>query len=160
MTRMMKSLFAVLALSTALTFPAVAMAKPVTLQAKLRDYGGNNAYLALYVTDKTGNYVGSLWLAGSRTRYFEHLAGWYRATGGDTSQINGITGASIGSGRTLEVTLDLKDALFDAGYTLHVDAAAENMRESPNDVVVPLTAAGTGQAVKGRRYISSFTYTM
>jgi hypothetical protein len=156
----MKSLLAVLALSTALSFPAVAMAKPVTLSAQLKNYGGNNAYLALYVTDQNDNYAGSLWLAGSRTRYFEHLAGWYRATGGDTSQVNGITGASIGSGRTLEVTLDLKDALFDQGYKLHIDAAAENMRESPNDVVVPLTSAGAGKAVKGRRYISSFSYAM
>ena len=34
MTRMMKSLFAALALSTALTFPAVAMAKPVSLPSR------------------------------------------------------------------------------------------------------------------------------
>jgi len=157
---MMKTFLAALALGTALSFPGVAMAKPVTFSATLKDYGGNNAYLALYVTDKNNNYVGSLWLAGSRSRYFEHLAGWYNATGGDTSQINGITGASIGSGRTLEVTLDLKDALFDAGYKLHIDAAAENLRESPNDVVVPLTSAAAGSAVKGRRYISSFSYAM
>ncbi|MCA3562080.1 MAG: DUF2271 domain-containing protein [Aestuariivirga sp.] len=156
----MKSLLAALALTTALSFPAAAMARPVTLSAQLKDYGGNNAYLALYVTDKNNKYAGSLWLAGSRTRYFQHLAGWYNATGGDTSQINGITGASVGSGRTLEVTLDLKDALFDQGYKLHIDAAAENLRESPNDVVVPLTSAGAGTPVKGRRYISSFTYSM
>ncbi|WP_421696734.1 DUF2271 domain-containing protein [Aestuariivirga sp.] len=156
----MKSILATLALTTALSFPAAAMARPVTFSTTLKDYGGNNAYLAMYVTDKAGNYAGSLWLAGSRSRYFEHLAGWYRATGGDTSQIDGITGASVGSGRTLEVTLDLKDALFDAGYTLHIDAAAENMRESPNDVAVALTKAGAGEAVKGRRYISSFTYSM
>lgn len=157
---MMKSLLAALALTTALSFPGVAMAKPVTLSAQLKDYGGNNAYLALYVTDKNNNYVGSLWIAGSRTRYFEHLAGWYKATGGDTAQINGITGASVGSGRTLKVTLDLKDALFDQGYKLHVDTAVENLRDSPNDVVLPLTAAGAGTPVKGRRYISSFTYSM
>lgn len=157
---MIKSILAALALTTALSFPAAAMARPVTFSTTLRDYGGNNAYLAMYVTDKSGNYMGSLWLAGSRARYFEHLAGWYRATGGDTSQIDGITGASVGSGRKLEVTLDLKDALFDAGYTLHIDAAAENLRESPNDVVVPLTSAGAGKPVKGRRYISSFTYAM
>ena len=158
---MIKSILAALALTTALSFSAVdAMAKPVTFSTAIKNYGGNNAYLAMYVTDKSGKYAGSLWLAGSRTRYFDHLAGWYRATGGDTAQVNGITGASVGSGRTLKVTLDLKDALFDAGYTLHIDAAAENMRESPNDVVVPLTTAGAGNAVKGRRYISSFTYGM
>lgn len=156
----MKSLFAALALTTALTFPAIAMAKPVTLTTTLKDYGGNGAYLAIYVTDKTGAYAGSLWMAGGKSKYYQHLAGWYQATGGDTAPINGITGASVGSGRSLEVTLDLQDALFDAGYTLHIDAAAEDMRDSPNDVKVELTSAGAGTPVKGRRYVSSFTYGM
>ena len=157
---MLKSLLAALALTTALGFPAAAMAKPVTLTTTLKDYGGNGAYLAIYVTDKSGAYAGSLWMAGSKTKYYKHLANWYQATGGDTGQINGITGASVGAGRTLEITLDLKDALFDAGYTLHVDGAVEDMRDSPNDVKVPLTSAGAGQPTKGRRYVSSFSYSM
>lgn len=157
---MMKSLFAALALTTALTFPAVAMAKPVTISTTLKDYGGNGAYLALYVTDKSGAYVGSLWMAGGKSKYYRHLGNWFQATGGDTAQVNGITGASVGSGRNLEITLDLKDALFDQGYTLHVDAAAEDMRESPNDVAVPLTTDGAGKAVKGRRYVSTLSYAM
>ncbi len=154
----MKSLLLALTLTTALTLPAVAMAKPVTLTTTLKDYGGNGAYLAIYVTDAKNAYAGSLWMAGPRSRYYEHLTDWYRATGGDPGQINGITGASVGPGRSLKITLDLADALFDAGYTLHIDAAAENLRESPNDVAVPLTTAGAGKAVKGRRYVSTFTY--
>lgn len=157
---MLKRFLAALALTTALGLPAAAMAKPVTLTTTLKDYGGNGAYLAVYVTDRNGAYAGSLWMAGTKTRYYQHLANWYQATGGDTGQINGITGASVGAGRTLEVTLDLQDALFDQGYTLHIDAAAEDMRESPDDVKVPLTTAGAGTAVKGRRYVSSFTYGM
>lgn len=157
---MLKSLLAALAVTTALGFPAAAMAKPVTFTTSLNDYGGNGAYLAVYVTDKSGAYAGSLWMAGRKSKYYQHLAGWYQATGGDTAQINGITGASVGSGRTLEVTLDLQDALFDAGYTLHIDAAAEDMRDSPNDVKVPLTSAGAGKPTKGRRYVSSFSYSM
>ena len=51
------------------------------------------------------------------------------------------------------------EKLFDAGYKLHIDAAAEDMRESPNEIVVPLTSAGAGKAVSGTRYISDFTYT-
>lgn len=157
---MMKTFLAALALTTTLTFPAVAMAKPVTLTTALKDYGGNGAYLAIYVTDKSGAYAGSLWMAGTKSKYYQHLANWYQATGGDPAQINGITGASVGSGRSLEVTLDLQDALFDAGYTLHIDAAAEDLRDSPNDVSVPLTSGGAGKAVKGRRYVSSFSYAM
>jgi hypothetical protein len=155
----LKSLLAALAITTALTLPGIASAGQVTLTTNLRDYGGNGAYLAYYLTDPQGNYAGSLWMAGGRSRYYQHLSGWYRATGGNTAEINGITGASVGSGQSLKISLDLTDALFDAGYKLHIDAAAEDMRESPNEIVVPLTSAGAGKAVSGTRYISDFTYT-
>lgn len=154
----MKSLLSALALTTALTIPGLALARPVTLSTTLTGYGGDGAYLALYVTDASGAYVGSLWMAGGKSKYYTHLSDWYAATGGDPAQIDGITGASVGAGRTLEITLDLADALFDAGYTLHIDAAVEEMRDSPNEIAVPLTSAGMGQPVKGRRYIASFTY--
>jgi hypothetical protein len=154
----MKSLLATLALTTALTLPGLAMARPVTLTTNLNSYGGNGAYLSLYVTDAGGAYVGTLWMAGGKSKYYKHMTDWYAATGGDLAEINGITGASVGSGRSLEITLDLADALFDAGYTLHIDAAVEDMRDSPNEIAVPLTSAGAGTAVSGRRYIASFTY--
>ncbi|MAQ39386.1 MULTISPECIES: DUF2271 domain-containing protein [Thioclava] len=156
----MKSLLATLALSTALTIPALASAQSVTLKTTLNNYGGDGAYLALYVTDPSGAYAGSLWMAGGKSKYYEHLNDWYRATGGDPAQINGITGASVGAGRTLEITLDLADALFDAGYTLHIDAAVEDMRDSPNEIAVPLTTEGAGTPVPGRRYVADFTYDM
>lgn len=156
----MKSLLAILALSTALTAPGLALARPVTLTTTLTNYGGDGAYLAFYVTDTSGAYVGSLWMAGGKSKYYEHLSDWYRATGGDPAQINGITGASVGAGRSLEITLDLADALFDAGYTLHVDAAVEDMRDSPNEVALPLTTVGAGTAVPGRRYIATLSYDM
>ncbi|MCB0486323.1 MAG: DUF2271 domain-containing protein [Flavobacteriaceae bacterium] len=158
----MKKLFATLLLSTALGMPALgaANAAQVNLSTNLNNYRGPGAYLAYYVTDANGRYVGSLWLAGSRSRYYSHLTGWYRATGGNPSEINGITGASVGSGRSLKLSFDLADSLFDAGYTLHVDAVAEDMRSSPDDIVVPLTRAGAGKPVKGRSYIADLTYSM
>lgn len=156
----MKTLLSALALTTALTVPALAIAKPVTLTANMNQYGGDGAYLALYVTDANGTYMGSLWMAGGKSKYYEHLSDWYRATGGNTAEINGITGASVGAGRELKITLDLADALFDAGYELHIDASVEDMRDSPSEVIVPLTTVGAGQPVTGRRYISDFTYDM
>ena len=154
----MKSTLALLALTTSLVLPGLAMARPVTLTTTLTNYGGDGAYLALYVTDAAGAYAGTLWMAGGKSKYYEHMSDWYRATGGDPAQINGITGASVGAGRTLEITLDLQDALFDAGYTLHIDAAVEDMRDSPRDVSVPLTTQGAGQPVAGQRYIANVTY--
>jgi hypothetical protein len=156
----MKTLLAALALSTALVAPGLALARPVTLTTTMSAYGGDGAYLAIYVTDAQGAYQGSLWMAGTKSKYYEHLSDWYRATAGNTAEINGITGASVGAGRELTITLDLADALFDAGYVLHIDAAVEDMRDSPSEIVVPLTSAGAGQATPGRRYIASFAYAM
>lgn len=154
----MKSLVAALVLSTAMTMPVLAQAKTVNLTTTLTQYGGQGAYLAIYVTDPSGAYAGSLWMAGGKTKYYKHLTDWARFTGGDPAEVQGITGASVGAGRSLELSMDLSDALFDAGYTLHIDAAVEDMRESPNEIAVPLTSAGAGKSVKGRRYINSFRY--
>ena len=158
----MKTLLSALALSTALTTALAipALAKPVTLTTNMNTYGGDGAYLALYITDAQGTYQGSLWMAGDKSKYYKHLSDWYRATQGNPAEINGITGASVGAGRQLKITLDLADALFDAGYKLHIDASAEDMRDSPSEVVVPLTSAGAGQPISGRRYIRDFTYDM
>jgi hypothetical protein len=156
----MKTLLAALAVTTALTLPSMAIARPVTLKTTLSTYGGDGAYLALYVTNAQGAHIGTLWMAGGKSKYYKNLSDWYRATSGKPAQIDGITGASVGAGRELSITLDLADAVLDAGYVLHIDAAVENMRDSPSEVVVPLTAAGRGQPHRGRRYIANFTYEM
>ena len=154
----MKHLVSGLALSTALALPGLASARPVTLTTTLKNYGGDGAYLALYLTDPSGAHVRTLWVAGEKSKYYKHLTDGYRATGGNRAQIDGISGASVGAGRSLKVTVDLADALFDAGYTLNVDAAAEDMRDSPRDISVPLTKAGAGKPTAGRRYVAGFTY--
>ncbi|WP_058913165.1 DUF2271 domain-containing protein [Entomohabitans teleogrylli] len=154
----MKKLISGLALSAALVLPELVMARPVTLTTTLRNYGGDGAYLALYLTDASGAYVRTLWVAGKKSKYYKHLTDWYRATGGRQAHINGITGASVGAGRDLKVTVDLADTLFDAGYKLTLDAAVEDMRDSPREVSVPLTNTGAGQSISGRRYIDMFTY--
>ena len=153
-----KTLLSALAMTTAMTLPGLAFARPVTLTTNLANYGGNGAYLAIYVTDSSGAYAGSLWMAGGRTKYYRHLTDWTKYTGGNPAEVAGITGASVGSGQSLSLSLDLADKLFDAGYTLHIDAAAEDMRESPNEIAVPLTTEGAGQPVQGRRYIADFSY--
>lgn len=153
----MKSLLATLALTTALTLPGLAQARTVTFTTNMNNYGGPGAYLAFYLTDASGKYAGSLWMAGGRAKYYRHMKGWTSA-GGTAADVAGITGASVGSGRSLSISLDLKDAIFDAGYVLHIDAAAEDMRESPNEIEVPLTAAGAGKAITSSGYISDFAY--
>ena len=69
-----------------------------------------------------------------------------------------VTGASVGAGRTLKVTADLADALIDAGYEIRIDAAAEDMRDSPSEVRIPLSTANVGKPQSGKQYIQSVTF--
>ena len=145
-----------LALSMAALAPIAADANPLKIDVTIAQYQGPAVYLAIYLTDKSGAYQSTVWVAGDSTRYWRHLRTWFDATGGQGA--DGITGASVGPGRTLTVTADISAAIIDAGYVLHIDAAAENIGESPNEIQVPLTTAGAGQATAGTGFIAQFKY--
>ena len=152
-----KPALTLLATACALAVPALAHSRQVTLNVQLKDYGGNGAYLAAYLTDAKGAYAGTLWVAGGKAKYHKHLSDWSRLSVGDAKRLDGVTGASVGAGRTLKVTADLADALIDAGYEIRIDAAVEDMRDSPAEVRVPLSAASAGKPQAGKQYIQSAT---
>ena len=155
---MSQPLMTTLAAALAVALPIVAQARPVTMSIPLKNYGGDGAYLAVYLTDAQGAYVRTLWVAGGKAKYYKHLADWNRLSAKDSKRLQGVTGASVGAGRTLKVTADLADALIDAGYEIRVDAAVEDMRDSPSEIRVPLSAADAGKAHAGKQYIQSLTY--
>ncbi|TBW33784.1 DUF2271 domain-containing protein [Siculibacillus lacustris] len=155
----MKIVLPALAIGAAFLAPIAAEAKQVTVQTTMKAYGGSGAYAVLWVGDAGGKYKGTLWLAGDRAKYWRHLADWQRASGGRPAEVDGITGASIGSGRTLKITVDIADALIDAGYQLHVDTAVEDGREVPADAVVPLSTDQAGKPVVGKGYVKSLLVT-
>ena len=156
----MKKFLVPLLLCTALIAPAAAMAKEATISTTLTSYSGPEAYLAIYVTKPDGSYDSTLWVAGSKTRYLGDLRGWVSALQGSgaTLSLDGITGASVGSGQTLKINVTLADAMIDAGYQIHVETAVEHGGEYPDDVVVPITS-GTQQA-SGAGYVQTLTVTM
>ena len=155
---MSKPVLSLLAAACALAVPALAHSRQVTLNVQLKDYGGNGAYVAAYLTDAKGAYVRTLWVAGGKAKYHKHLSDWRRLSAGDAKRLDGVTGASVGAGRVLKVTADLADALIDAGYEIRIDAAIEDMRDSPSEVRLPLTTGNAGKAQAGKQYIQSLTY--
>ena len=149
-----------LCLVGAIALPGLAQARPVTLTTQLKSYGGNGAYMAIYVTDAAGKYQKTLWVSGKKAKYYKNLRDWARGSGLNRAEFDGVTGASVGSGRSLKVTVELADALIDAGYEIRVDSAVEDGRDNPADVRTPLTSEGAGKPAAGRGYVQSFTYDM
>ena len=154
----MKHLAMTLCLVAATLLPAQADAREVTLTTELKNYSGDGAYLAIYLTNAQGQYQNTLWVAGQKSKYYKHLSGWARGSGLRSSEYDGLSGASVTSGKTLTVTLDLADTYIDSGFQLRVDSAVEDMRDNRDDVVVPLTSEGAGKPNSGRGYVKAFTY--
>ena len=153
----MKHAWSLVVAAGAFAGPTIVSARQATLEAQLTSYGGEGAYVAIYVTDAKGAYQSTLWLAAPRAKYWRHLSDWYRASGG-RAKVDGVSGASVGAGHALRTTVDIADALLDAGFEIHIDTAVEDMKDNPSEVVVPLTAAGSGKAVAGKGYVKSFSY--
>ncbi len=153
-----KSVLTALITAAVLASQALAQSREVNITTQLKNYGGDGAYLAVYLTDAQGAYAGTLWVAGGKAKYYKHLADWNRLSAGDAKRLAGVTGASVGAGRKLTVTADLADALIDAGYEIRVDAAVEDMRDSPSELRVPLTTDNAGKSQTGKAYIQSLTY--
>ncbi len=100
----------------------------------------------------------TLWVSGAKAKYHKHLSDWYRLSAGDAQRLTGATGASVGAGRVLKVTAELADALIDAGYEIRIDAAAEDMRDSPSETRVPLSAVNAGKPQACKQYIQSLSF--
>ena len=154
----MKKIIAATCLAGAIALPGLAQAREVTLTTQLKDYSGNDAYLAIYVTDANGQYQKTLWVAGKKAKYYKHLRDWARGSGLNAAEFDGVSGASVGSGETLKVSVDIADALIDAGYQIRIDTAVEDKRENSAEVQVPLTREGSGKATSGNGYVDSFRY--
>ncbi len=146
-----------LALALPLLAPAAAEARAVRITTTLNAYGGDGAYLAIYVTDNAGKLQQTIHVAGGKAKYHKHLSGWFRQSGG---RIDGTTGASVGSGRSLTVSAEIADSLIDAGFEIRVDSAVEKESDVPVDARVPLESASIGKPAAGRGYVKSVAVSM
>lgn len=157
----MKKFLAILMLGTALVAPSATYAAQVNLSGQMRSYSGPEAYLAVYLAKPDGSYDSTLYVAGRKSRYYRDLSGWARYASRDaTLNLDGITGASVGSGRSFSINIDLSDALIDAGYTIHIDSAVEHQGSAADDVVIPLNRSYSGVAQPGRGFIKSASISM
>jgi hypothetical protein len=153
----MKKPILALAFTLPLLAPVIAEARPVRITTVLNSYGGDGAYLAIYVTDKAGKLQKTIHVAGGKAKYHKHLSGWFRQSGG---RIDGTTGASVGAGRSLTISAEIADALIDAGFEIRVDSAVEKESDVPTDARITLEKASVGKPSAGRGYVKSIAIDM
>ncbi len=155
MNKMLKVLTAAAFIFSAGT---LAESKEVTLTTTLKDYTGEAAYFAIYLTDSQGVYQQTFWVGGKKAKYYRGLLDWAYGSKKRRAEYDGKTGASLKSGKTFTTSVTLDDAWIDAGYQIRIDTAVERQRRVAADIVAPLTTADMGKPVTGAMYVKHFTY--
>ncbi len=153
----MKATLLAATLAIGLTLAVEADARPLTIDIKMADYSGRQAFLVAYVVDGNGRYVSTLYAAGSYGRFFEHLDRWYRMFMRSRRTVDGTTGASLGSGSGTTVTVDVPDKLLNAGFTLRLESAVEGEYYVPDEAAVLLDDAHNGTPAGGTTFVATMT---
>lgn len=151
----MKKTFAALAVSTALLAPNIAYAKTVSATVTMKGFQGPPAYVAVYLTKPDGQFHSTLSVKGHKSKYRRHLRGWIRGASRSNQPLDAISGASVGSGRTFTVSANVKDALLNAGYQVHVDTAVEDQGEFRSDAAVKISSAKPSVSASGKGFVKS-----
>jgi len=130
------------------------VAKPMTLDVTMKNYYGAPAYVVVYILDANDKYVSTVYLGGSYQRFFqEYMTRWYRMLKRSRRGIDGLTGASVGAGRSFTANFNVPDKLLNKGYTLRVATAVEGQYYIDKDAEVILNDANNGKKVAGTKYV-------
>ncbi|MFY0680065.1 MAG: DUF2271 domain-containing protein [Thalassovita sp.] len=148
--KLCRMLVSVAGLTVGLANPS--MAREITVTTQMAKFAGPRAYVVVYVTDPNGAVYDTLSVAGRKSKYYGHLRGWVRGAKASQTPISAVTGASVGSGKTLRTTVEIADALLAQGYQVRVDASVEDRGDYPKAAVLTL---GAPAKTKGRGVVHS-----
>ncbi len=130
------------------------LAKPMTLDVTMKNYYGAPAYVVVYIMDANDKYVSTVYLGGSYQQIFQqYMTRWYRMLKRSRRGIDGLTGPSVGAGRSFTASFNVPDKLLNKGYTLRVATAVEGQYYIDKDAEVILNDANNGKQVAGTKYV-------
>src|SRR5690554_1307175 len=107
---------------------------------QLKNYKGEGAYIVVSLVNLNGEYVESLRVLGDDHEWYPDITSWYafRDKNRHQPRLDGVTGATIGSGERSVISFKIEEKYIDKGYTLRFETAVEDKSYHTKDVVVQL----------------------
>ena len=137
----------------------------ILLKCKIEmiEYRGEGAYIAVSLMDENDKYLKTLHVLGEdKTWFFDMRLFWanLKSNGliGDDayySHVDGITGPTIGGGKSLVVPLLLNKSEIDKGYKILFETAVEDKGYFKSDITFELTEKSLNDTYEGSGFIKS-----
>lgn len=121
---------------------------------QMANYTGEGAYVVISLIDKNDEYVKTLYVQGDDDEWYSEIYEWWKFQGKYRTDIDGITGATVGAGKRSINRLEINNDKFNKGYKIRFETAVEDKEYFKADVEIELTTEGVLQGkLLGKGYI-------
>lgn len=120
---------------------------------QLTNYNGEGAYVTISLLNPEGTYEKTLYVQGADEDWYTDIKEWWKFHSKNKSNIDAITGATVGGGgRTISV-IQIDDSKINKGYTLRFESAVEDKEYYKDDVEIELTFENLKSKFEGKGFI-------
>lgn len=136
-----------------LSFNSISDESKFKCMIQLKNYTGHGAYITISLLNPSGEYEKTLYVQGDDEEWYSDITEWWKFQGKVRTNIDAITGATVGGGgRTINVIAIDKDKI-DAGYKIRFESAVEDQEYYKDDVEFELTSESVKSKFEGNGFI-------
>ena len=149
----LKLLSSVFVLVIVFGFTTKAPSSKYKCMIQMTNYTGEGAYIAVSLLDQKGDYIETLYVHGDDDEWYFDITEWWNFYGKKRSDIDAITGATIGGGKRTITVFEIDDDKIDKGYKIRFESAVEDQEYYKDDVEFELTSETVKSKVNGKGFI-------
>ena len=120
---------------------------------QMTNYTGEGAYVVISLLNPEGAYEKTLYVQGDDDEWYSDITEWWKFHGKVRTDIDAITGATIGGGGRNISIIQIGDDKIDSGYKIRFESAVEDQEYYRDDVEFELTSESVKSKVAGHGFI-------
>ncbi|MDO5972716.1 DUF2271 domain-containing protein [Flavivirga jejuensis] len=120
---------------------------------QMTNYSGEGAYISISLLNPNGDYEKTLYVQGDDDEWYFDITEWWKFQGKVRTNIDAITGATIGGGGRAISIIQIDDNKIDKGYKIRFESAVEDQEYYKDDVEFELTSESVKSKVEGHGFI-------
>ncbi|CAM1357681.1 DUF2271 domain-containing protein [Tenacibaculum halocynthiae] len=119
---------------------------------QMKNYTGEGAYIVISLL-KDGEYIETLRVQGDDDEWYSDITEWWKFQGKVRTDIDAVTGATIGGGNRTISLLKIDPAKINSGYRIRFESAVEDQEYYKNDIEFDLTSENIKNKIEGKGFI-------
>lgn len=120
---------------------------------QMTNYTGEGAYVIVSLLNPDGSYNKTLYVNGNDNEWYFDITEWWQFYGKKRTNLDAITGATIGGGKRSVCMIEIDETKINQGYKIRFETAVEDQEYFANDVEIELTNDIQNKKITGKGFI-------